>query len=155
MSEPSDLGISSVIDPKRKRAITYVVLGAIFIALLAIALGVFRSAKSSVTANQRADKLRAAFAAAGLPQPSRNQIVRVLGDDGGEMCDNPTNALRRANLQAQLSNGAGGPGQRPIIADLDVVQGEVLAIGVYCPEKLAEFTTYIKNDLQFDDVIKP
>jgi hypothetical protein len=141
-------------DPKRKRIITYIVLGAIFLALLLIGWGVFRTAHTSKTANDNADKLLSAFAAAGLPQPSKDQIIRVLGADGGAMCDDPTSALHRANLQAQMYNGAAGPGMRPIRSDKDVVQGEVLAIGIYCPEKLAEFTTYIKNDLRFNDVIK-
>ena len=77
----------------------------------------------------------------------------MLGRDGGAMCQDPNGALSRAMLQAQLSNGAGGPGQRPVIADTDVVQGETLAISVYCPDKLAEFTRYVKNTLTFDDVV--
>jgi hypothetical protein len=141
-------------DPRRRRIITYIVLGVIFLTILGIALGVFRSASTNATASSRADQLRSAFKAAGLPQPSKDQIVRVLGDDGGGMCSDPSKALHTATLQSQMTNGAGGPGQRPIISDSDIVQGEVLAISIYCPDKLAEFTSYVKTHYKFDDVIR-
>jgi hypothetical protein len=147
------MSLSVDMDPKRKRVITYVVLGVIFLGLLGVAIGVFRHAKASASADQKAGQLQAAFSDAGLPVPDKEQITRVLGSDGGGMCDDPTDALRKAQLQAQMSTGAGGPGARPIISDEQVVQGEVLAIGIYCPDKLAEFTTYINDNLKFDDVI--
>lgn len=140
-------------NPQRKRWITYVVLGFIFLILLITALLVFRSAKDSVVARQRAGDLQTAFSKAGLPVPSQEQIIRVLGDDGGAMCEDPGNALTQANLKAQMANGAAGPGTRPTTVDSRVVQGELLAIGIYCPDKLPEFTNFV-NDLKFDDVQK-
>jgi hypothetical protein len=148
------VALSVDLDPKRKRVVTYIVLGVIFLGLLAVALGVFSHAKASANANQKADQVQAAFTAAGLPAPPKDQIVRVLGEDGGPMCEDPTNALHKATLQAQMTNGAGGPGQRPVITDTDVLQGELIALGIYCPDKLAEFTTYIKDNYKFDDVVK-
>jgi len=38
------------------------------------------------------------------------------------------------------TNGAAGPGVRPIIADNLLVQGELAVIKTYCPEELPEFT---------------
>jgi hypothetical protein len=39
-------------------------------------------------------------------------VVRVLGDDGGAICDDPNSSLKKAILYGQLTNGAAGPGIR-------------------------------------------
>jgi hypothetical protein len=145
--------LSLDVDPKRKRVVTWIVLGAIFLILLTIAIAVFRSAKNNVDASRKADQLLAALQTAGLPQPSKDQIVRVLGSDGGAMCDDPNAGLTQAQLQAQMDNGAAGPGMRPTLSDKDIVRGELLALGIYCPEQLAEFTNQIENNYKFADVI--
>lgn len=137
---------------KTRHWITWVVLGAIFIVLAAIALGVFRSAKASVQANNKADQLIAAIESAGYPAPTKEQITRTLGEDGGSICADPNSALRRAVLNAMLVNGAGGPGARPVIADSLAVKGQVLVMKIYCPEKVADFQQYA-GDLKFDDVV--
>ena len=137
---------------KTKHTITYIVLGAIFIILAAIALGVFRSAKSSVQANQKADELISKIEAAGFTAPPRDAITRTLGADGGAICEDPNSALQRAVLNGMITNGAAGPGQRPVIADSIVVKGEALVISIYCPDKLADFQQYA-NDLKFGDVV--
>ena len=59
-----------------------------------------------------------------------------------------TSALSRATLLAQLTNGASGPGIRPVIADSRVVQGELLVIKVYCPDELEEFQTVRRTSLK-------
>ncbi len=64
-------------------------------------------------AQEKADELIAALEDAGARTPDRDQIVRVLGDDGGATCDNPNDALSRAILHSQLANGATGPGAAP------------------------------------------
>lgn len=71
--------------------------------------------------------------------------MRVLGDDGGAVCADPNAALSRATLLAQLANGSGGPGTRPVIADSRVVQGELMVIKVYCPEELQDFQEFVDN----------
>ena len=145
--------LSLDVDPKRKRVVTWIVLGAIFLILAIIALATFRSAKNNVQASQKADQLLAALQTAGLPQPSKDQIVRVLGHDGGAMCNDPNAGLEQAQIQASMDNGAAGPGMRPTISDEQIVKGELLALGIYCPEQLAEFTNQIQNNYKFDDVI--
>src|SRR3546814_19472838 len=68
----------------------------------------YRSADQSRDAEARADELIAALDDAGaMVTPSQDQIVNVLGDDGGAVCANPNDALSRATLQAQLAHGAG------------------------------------------------
>jgi hypothetical protein len=140
-------------NPRRKRIVTYVILGAVALTLMIIALFVFSSAKTNLTAEQRAEELQTEFQKAGLPVPSVTQITRVLGADGGAMCNDPVNALHKANLNAQMANGAAGPGTRPTTVDPDVIKGQELAIGVYCPEQLPAFTEYV-NQLKFANVVK-
>jgi hypothetical protein len=142
----------SVDNTKRARITTYVLLGAIVLLLALGGLAVFRSAKSSADAEEKADQLIAALEAAGLPTPSKDQIVGVLGDDGGAICADPNSSLKRAILNSQLSNGAGGPGTRPVIADSRAVQGELLVIKIYCPDALEDFTKFVE-DTKFDDVV--
>jgi Tfp pilus assembly protein FimT len=137
---------------RTKHVITWVILGAIFIILAAIALGVFRSAKASAQANTKADQLIGAIEAAGYPAPTKEQITRTLGEDGGSICADPNSSLRRAVLNAMLVNGAGGPGARPVIADSLAVKGQVLVMQVYCPEKVAAFQEYA-GGLKFGDVV--
>ena len=83
--------------------------------------------------------------------PTCDQVARVLGDDGGATCENPNEALSRAVLLSQLTNGATGPGARPVIADSRVVQGQLLIIEIYCPDELDDFKDFV-GDLKTDDV---
>lgn len=134
---------------------TWIYAGAIGLFVLAtiIALFTFSAARSSEQAQDKADELSAALDDAGLRAPSHDQIVRVLGDDGGALCEDPGHALRSAVLFDQLTNGAAGPGQRPIIADNRVVQGQLIALSVYCPDEVAEFERTVE-DLELDEVIR-
>jgi hypothetical protein len=129
---------------------------AIGIAVVILMIGGFiayRSAKETETANQKADQLIAALTAAGAPAPSKTQIVRILGDDGGPVCEDPNNALKQAMALSALTNGAAGPGIRPVIADRDVLRGELAVLAIYCPEELPEFQEFVDN-LKSANVIK-
>jgi hypothetical protein len=126
----------------RERKTIYIVAAIVVVALLIAGLVVWNSGKSSRQAEQKAAQLTAAFEAAGLHAPSQDQIVRVLDNDGGAVCAHPAAGLSKAILLAQLANGAGGPGTRPIIADRRVVQGELLVLNVYCPDKLPDFKAF-------------
>jgi hypothetical protein len=137
----------------RNRRTTYIVLGIIFVVLAGTALLVFRSARSNAEAEQKADQLVTELSAAGLRVPSHEQIVHVLGDDGGAICAQPNSALRRGVLYGMLTNGAGGPGVRPVIADNKALQGQLLVVKVYCPNELERFTKLV-DDLKTADVAK-
>ena len=143
----------SVDNAARTRKVTYFVLGMIFLILAGTGLWAFQSAKASAAAQQKADQLIGELSAAGLRAPSKDQIVTVLGDDGGAICADPNSALKRATAAGGLTNGAGGPGQRPVIADDRAVKGTVIVIKVYCPQELAEFQEYA-DDLKLDEVVK-
>ena len=111
----------------------------------------FSSARETARAQDKADELIAALQDAGARTPDRDQIVRVLGDDGGATCANPNKALSRATLYTLLANGATGPGARPVIADRRAVQGQLLIMQVYCPDELEDFQQFV-DDLKTDDV---
>jgi hypothetical protein len=144
---------SSIDATQRTRRITYLVIGAVALVLLVIALVAYASAKSTAEAEDKADQLIASFDEAGLSTPSKDQVVRVLGDDGGAICADPNSALKKGILHGQLTNGAAGPGIRPVIADNRVVKGELAVIEIYCPDELAEFQEFA-DSLNLDDVVK-
>ena len=129
----------------RERSIIYLVVAAVIIVLMVVGLFTFKSAKSTQQAEEKADQLIAAIEDAGATAPSKDQIVRVLGDDGGATCTDPNKALNRAILLSQLANGAGGPGTRPVIADSRVVKGQLLIIQVYCPDQLDDFKKFVED----------
>ncbi|MFF0816404.1 DUF732 domain-containing protein [Rhodococcus sp. NPDC003318] len=139
--------------PPDGRATLYVVAGLVVVVLLVIALFSYSAAESSRQADEKADQFTAELQAAGLTAPSHDQIVRVFGDDGGAVCDHPNEALARATLAAQLANGSGGPGSRPIITDSRLLQGQLLAIKTYCPDELADFQEFV-DDLETARVVK-
>ena len=136
---------------RRERTWIYVVSCIILLALAVWAVLAFSAVRESVRAQEKADELIAALEDAGLGTPERDQIVRVLGEDGGATCSSPNEALSRATLLALLSNGATGPGERPVIADSRAVRGQLIIIEVYCPEELEGFQQFI-DDLKTDDV---
>ena len=130
----------------------------IFIAVLVL-LGVvtlagvlaFGRGVDDAQAQNKANELVDALTEVGARTPDVDQVARVLGDDGGATCEDPNEALSRAVLLSQLTNGATGPGQRPVIADSRVVQGQLLIIEIYCPDELDDFKDFV-GDLKTDDV---
>jgi hypothetical protein len=137
--------------PRRERSWIYYTALILLVAMVVAALIVFRGARESREASDKADQLIAALEEAGARTPDKDQVVRVLGDDGGATCENPNDSLSRAVLLSQLSNGAAGPGARPVIADSRVFKGQLLIIDVYCPDELDDFRAFVE-DLETDDV---
>ncbi len=137
--------------PPRERSWIYVTACVLLGVLLLAAVLAFRGARETAEAQEKADELIAALEGAGARTPDRDRIVRVLGDDGGATCDNPNEALSRSTLFSLLTNGAAGPGIRPVIADSRALQGQLLIIEVYCPEELEDFQQFV-DDLKTDDV---
>ncbi|MFC7278898.1 hypothetical protein ACFQS1_33455 [Paractinoplanes rhizophilus] len=136
---------------ERERKVTWIVLGLIFLGFMIVAVSIFDSNKKNQAAVDKAAQLSQELAAAGLPVPDAQQIYNVLGDDGGAVCAAPANALVKSILYGQLTNGAAGPGQRPIIADNRVLRGVALIIKVYCPDEAEDFQQVI-DDLKTADV---
>jgi hypothetical protein len=125
---------------QKDRRVVYIVITVALVLLLIIALVFYRRAETSQEAQGKADQLIAALQKAGVRAvPSQEQIARVLGNDGGAICKDPGSALRKALLFSQLTNGAGGPGTRPVIVDSRIFKGELLVIQIYCPDELPRF----------------
>ncbi|MFE6925580.1 hypothetical protein ACFVAV_31525 [Nocardia sp. NPDC057663] len=89
---------------RRERTIMYSVVAITFAILLVIVLIAYSSAASNSRAEAKADQLIAALEQAGVAHPpTRERIVRVLGEDGGAICADPNSALARATLLSQLA----------------------------------------------------
>jgi hypothetical protein len=128
---------------RRERVILYGVIVALAAVLMVVGVARWRTERATRAAEEKADRLVAALEELGVRVPSRDQIVGVLDGDGGPVCADPASSLRRATYLAQLSNGAGGPGTRPVIVDTRVAKGELAVITIYCPDKLSDFEDFV------------
>ena len=137
---------------RRERVILYSVIAVLAAILMVIGVARWHTEKTTRAAEEKADRLTAALEELGARAPSRDQIVRVLDGDGGPVCADPASSLQRATYLAQLSNGAGGPGTRPVIVDSRVAKGELAIITIYCPDKLSDFEQFI-DDLRTTDLV--
>jgi Tfp pilus assembly protein FimT len=127
----------------RERSVIYIVAVVVLVALTVIALLAFRAGRENEAAQEQATQLAQALEDAGLRAPSTEQIVRVLGDDGGAVCENPNGALTRGLVLNELTNGAAGPGRRPILVEDRVLRSQLLIIGVYCPDELPNYEKFV------------
>ncbi|GAA3211391.1 hypothetical protein ACFP63_03415 [Oerskovia jenensis] len=126
-------------------------------ALLAVAVGLlmavlytnYHAAQDRELAEQRAAELHAEFEAIGITAFDEDQIVAVLGADGGGFCTDPA-ALVKATANLGSTNGATGPGSRPSLVDERRLAGDRLVIEVYCPEQLDDFDAYV-DSLNLDE----
>ena len=135
----------------RERSWIYIT-SCVLLALVTLwAILAFNSSRETARAQDKADEFIAALEDAGARTPDRDQVVRVLGDDGGATCADPNEALSRATLFTMLTNGATGPGARPVIADSRAVRGQLLIIEIYCPDELEDFQQFV-DDLKTDAV---
>jgi hypothetical protein len=131
----------------------YISIGVVLVALATWGVIAYRGHHASARANAKAEQLNQKFEANGLPTfADTEDIARLLGTDGGAVCDTPGKTLSQALTKFNLANGAGGPGQRPVISDTDVLKGEYLIVQTYCPQKLEDFKDFFK-DLDFDSVV--
>jgi len=135
----------------RERTWIYIVVGAISIVLVVLGLVLFDSAKETKEVEAKADQYIAALETVGVPAPPRDEVVRVLGSDGGATCDDPNDALSRATLKSVMSNGAAGPGMRPVIFDRRYLAGQLLILKIYCPEELPSMQSFV-DKLKSGDV---
>ncbi len=136
---------------RAQRMLVYLVVGVVLGGLFVAGYLRFHSARATAEAEAKADRLVTRLTQEGARAPSRDQLVRLLGTDGGSICVDPAAALARATSDTGFANGAGGPGTRPVLAPATVVHAQLLVIEVYCPAKLAGFQEYVSG-LGFADV---
>ncbi|ADJ45677.1 hypothetical protein AMES_3852 [Amycolatopsis mediterranei S699] len=110
---------------RTQRMLVYLAVGIVLGGLLAAGYLVSRSARASAEAEAKADRLAVRLAQEGARSPSRDQLVKLLGTDGGAICADPGAALARAS----------GPAALPALPPETLVRVRELVIEVYCPEK--------------------
>ena len=139
---------------RENHSILYWAIGIGVLVLVVIGLITFNAQKTTQQAQQKAQELTQKFQAAGLPVPADQEtIIRQLGDDGGYVCHDPGSALGRGLLYSQITNGASFVGQRPVIGPPEILQGGLLILQTYCPDKVPSFREKF-DDLKTDDTVK-
>jgi hypothetical protein len=147
----SDVGTTA---RAHSNAALYWIAGGVLLVLAVIGLVSYRGAEADAAADAKADELIASLEAAGVEHlPAKDQVVRVLGADGGSVCQDPAHALRQATLYSMFVNGATGPGMRPVITDSRLVQGQIAVMSVYCPDELEAVREYL-DELKTADVVR-
>lgn len=133
----------------------WIYVGAIvvLVAMVVVGLLTFTQQRATNESYRKADELISKLQADGYPAPDRGQVARTLGTDGGPVCADPASALRTGLQRVQMSNGAAGPGQRPVIVAARTVQAEALVLSVYCPDQLDDYQNRIK-DIKTDDTVR-
>jgi amino acid transporter len=140
--------------PHREHRWLYWAAGAVVVVLLVIGLITFSAEKKDQQSQAKAQQLTQKLQQAGLRvPPSQDTIISSLGTDGGPVCENPANALGKAVLFNLMRNGAGFVGERPVIVDRRIVEGERLILEIYCPDKLAKYQETIEH-LEYENTIK-
>ncbi|MFE6760211.1 hypothetical protein ACFVDQ_42565 [Streptomyces sp. NPDC057684] len=131
----------------------YVCAILLLLALMVVGIIQYDSVRTTNDAHKKANRLADELVAAGYSRPDAGGVVRTLGTDGGNVCDDPGSALKSGLWKIHLSNGAGGPGQRPVISDRRAVEAEAIVLGVYCPDKLEKIQDKV-GDLKTDDTVR-
>lgn len=139
--------------PDHKRRWIYITAAVLLVVFALIGLLTFRGIRESTEANAKAEQLHNNLVAAGLPAPETRVIADALGEDGGSVCQDPSSPLIKAKYQASITNGAAGPGQRPVIGPNDTVEAVALTIAVYCPDRLPDYLSHL-DTLKLDDTTK-
>ncbi|MFJ4677122.1 MULTISPECIES: hypothetical protein [unclassified Kitasatospora] len=133
----------------------WIYVGAIvvLVAMVVIGLVTFTQQHATNESYRKADELITKLQENGYPTPDRGQVARTLGTDGGAVCQDPASSLKTGLKRLQMSNGADGPGQRPVIVAARTVQAEALVLSVYCPDQLDGYQEKIK-DIKTDDTVR-
>lgn len=126
---------------------------AVLVLLLVVMLVTFDYSKQNAEADKKADQLIELYEAAGLPTPiDRNQVARVLGDDGAVVCEPIANGVDLGTLKTRL--GVGGEFYfRSTDVDEDALAGLAAIVAVYCPQELPEIKDFL-DGFDFEDVLK-
>jgi hypothetical protein len=133
--------------------VIYWIIGGAVLVLCIIGLLTYSAGQQNEQGEQLAGELSQKLEAAGFTAPDQDILVRTLGDDGGAVCADPADALRKAVHNDMLTNGAAFVGRRPVIVDRRILLGEALILETYCPDELEPYRDRI-DQLKTDDTIK-
>ncbi|MFJ2499416.1 hypothetical protein [Streptomyces sp. NPDC087539] len=133
----------------------WIYLGAIVLLVALVVIGVvqYTSVRATDDSRRKADELSEKLVEGGYPAPDPGTVQRLLGKDGGIVCESPDDAVRTALWKIQLSNGSDGPGQRPVIADTRAVGAERIVLQVYCPDQVGAFDRTV-DELRTDSTVR-
>jgi hypothetical protein len=135
----------------KDRQIYWVVAG-IFGVLLIVMLVSWNYDRQNAEADAKAQELIAAYEQVGLTAPEQDQIARVLGDDGGAVCETADSELVQGYWKLRL--GVGGEFYvRSVRLDGKVRQGLSIVVDVYCPEKRPDVDELFEG-WDFDDTVR-
>jgi hypothetical protein len=135
----------------RERTIYWIVGGALAVLLIVMLVG-WNYDRQNAAADAKAQELIAKYEAAGLRAPDPDQIARVLGDDGGAVCETADSELVQGYWKLRLAVG-GEFYQRATSLPGTVREGLSLVVDVYCPEKRPDIEDFFE-DWDFDDVVR-
>ncbi|MFE3545971.1 hypothetical protein ACFXK0_23675 [Nocardia sp. NPDC059177] len=139
--------------PDRKRRWIYLTAAGLLVVFALTGLFTFTEIRENSRAHAKAEQLHNNLLVAGLPAPAVGVIANALGDDGGSVCQDPGAPLIRAKYQASITNGAAGPGRRPVIGPRDTTEAVALTIATYCPDRLPDYLSHL-DTLKLDDTTK-
>jgi hypothetical protein len=131
----------------------YAVIGVVLLVLAIWGVAAYRGHEESEQAQELAAELNQRLEDAGLRTFDEEEIARVLGTDGGAVCDTADGDLAQGLLRLMISNGSGGPGLRPVRTEGRVLQGMVLIVQTYCPDKADDVEDFL-DDFEFDNVVR-
>ena len=131
----------------------YAIVGAVFAVLLIVMLVTYDYSKQNAEADRKADQLIALYEKAGLPTPvDRDQVARVLGDDGAVVCEPLKNGAELGALKSRL--GVGGEFYvRSTDVDEKALFGLTAIVRVYCPAQLPDLEDFLDGFDLKDDVL--
>ncbi|MFD8686432.1 hypothetical protein [Streptomyces sp. NPDC059651] len=132
----------------------YIGVIVLLVALAVVGVIRYETVKTDNQATKKAEQLADAAEDAGYRRPDVNTLKRTLGNDGGQVCEDPGSALKTALWKINLGNGATGPGMRPGIEDSRAVRAEAKILEIYCPDELHRIQDKI-DDLKTDDTVRP
>jgi hypothetical protein len=135
----------------RERTIYWIVAG-VFGVLLIVMLVAWNYDRQNEEADQKAQQLIAAFEEAGLPAPDQDQIARVLGDDGGQVCETADSELVQGYWKLRLMIG-GEFYVRAAPLDGRIREGLSLVVDIYCPDKRPDIEEFFEG-WDFEDVVR-
>jgi len=131
----------------------YLIVGGVMVALLVVMLVTWNYNRSSEEAVAKAQQLITAFDKAGLRTPSSaEEVAKVLGTDGGAVCNSVEDGVALGIAKLNLSVG-GAFYTRAVIADKRLATGLVLVVQTYCPEKVPDAQEFV-DSLNFDTVVR-
>ena len=135
----------------RERTIYWLVIGGLGV-LLVVMLVAWNYDRQNAEADAKAQQLIAAYEKAGLPTPDQDEIARVLGDDGGAVCETADSELVQSYWKLRLMIG-GEFYVRAAPLDGRIREGLLLVVDTYCPEKRPDIEDFFEG-WDFENVVR-